>query len=694
VYYNNARMTVLWGLIAASALLWPDHLRGPFDGVPLDGTSEAIFVGAIFPILWALHARFLRTLLARTCIVALFVFRIATSLLLPQEGWCLQWQPARPFAKDAAGAPHAWDLRADWRGDRPACSAIVTRSYDDIQKFPAWFFNLPPDNDSWPSPQDRPPGATVVMHVHGYLEAPHAGVLRIDTGPDMRATMAVDGQSVEAESRVAEGVHTISIDATMTGDRWQLMPRWNGTDLWSATVGATVRRPTGASVRLHRWLAWVPPLLVVVLLASWTASLVVRVGDAGVIAWTIAASVAIGWLVANDHEAVARWAIVALTGAAFVPVLPRLRNLFGAAIMIGIPWITYVVVASTPAIGRWNLYGVGNDFWMYQRFAYRIVMQGYWLEGGSPTFWFQAGYRWIVSLLHVVFGDSSVGEWYWDGACLLAGALFSFRIARTFAGFRWGLVAAVAPLGVFVLGTAQKLIGMGLGEISSSGLLSVAALCAIASRRRGVAVATVAGVLALFAFYTRLNNLPMAIGVALFALPLRLPMWTIPHPRVWWRQLSLATVVTILLAIAAGLLAFAWRTWHYTGMFSIFYGTQKDLLSLWRPGMTASQIASGIAGSVMMVLTVNDPPRFDVYALPVMAGALVAVLSLAMAPRFRNVPAAATLFFFTGIAGAFVARGGAYEGRFSVHVMPITCALMVCGIASLGRHRQIEWKAP
>jgi len=684
----------MWGLIAASALLWPDHLRGRFDGVPLDGTSEAILVAAIFPTLWILHARFLRTRIARTCIVLLVLCRIATSLLLPQDGWCLQWQPTRPFAKDAAGAPHAWDLRADWRADRPKCSAIVTRPYDDIQRFPAWFFNLPPDNDSWPSPQDRPPGATLLMHVRGYLEAPHAGVLRIDTGPDMKSTIAVDGRAVDAESRVAEGVHTIDIDATMTGDRWQLMPTWNGTDLWSTNVGATVRRPTRATMRLHRWLAWIPPLLVVVLLASWTASLVVCVGDVGVIGWTIGASMAIGWLVANGREGIARWAIVALVGAVFVPVPPRLKNLFGATIMIGIPWLTFVVVPSVPAIGRWFLYGVGNDFWMYQRFAYRIVLQGYWLEGGSPTFWFQAGYRWIVGLLHLIFGDSSVGEWYWDGACLLAGALFSFRIARTFAGFRWGLVAAVAPLGVFVLGTAQKLIGMGLGEISSSGLLSVAALCAIASRRRGVAAAIGAGVLALMAFYTRLNNLPMAIGVALFALPLRLPMRAIPHPRIWRRRLSLTTAVMVLLAIAVGLVAFAWRTWHYTGVFSVFYGTQKDLLSLWLPGMTASQIARGVAGSVMMVLTVHDPARFDPYALPVMAGAIIAALGLAMVPRFRDVPAAAGLFFFAGIAGAFVARGGAYEGRFSVHVMPITCALTVCGIATVWRRPRPELKAP
>src|SRR5260221_3366877 len=120
---------------------------------------------------------------------------------------------------------------------------------------------------------------------------------------------------------------------------------------------------------------------------------------------------------------------------------------------------------------------------MYQRFAYRIVLQGYWLEGGSPTFWFQAGYRWIVGLLHVVFGDSSVGEWYWDGACLLAGALFSFRIARAFAGFRWGFVAAVAPPGVFVLVTAPKPIGIGVGALSLSRPLRIPALCCVSSRR-------------------------------------------------------------------------------------------------------------------------------------------------------------------------------------------------------------------
>jgi hypothetical protein len=85
------------------------------------------------------------------------------------------------------------------------------------------------------------------------------------------------------------------------------------------------------------------------------------------------------------------------------------------------------------------------------------------------------------------------------------------------------------------------------------------------------------------------------------------------------------------------------------------------------------------------VLTVNDPPRFDWRALPVLAGAAAAVLAVLGIPRFRDLPAAAVLFFLAGISAAFVARGWAYPGRFSVHVIGITCALTACAAARLLR---------
>ena len=248
--------------------------------------------------------------------------------------------------------------------------------------------------------------------------------------------------------------------------------------------------------------------------------------------------------------------------------------------------------------------------------------------------------------------------------------MFSYRVVRRFAGFHWGLVGAAVPLAVFVLGTGRYLIGQGLGEISSAGFVYVAALCAMRSAKGRLLPAVAAGVLATLAFYTRLNNLPMALGVIVFA---------------WRPRATLKPALTIAATIGVGVTLFAWRTWYYTGVFSVFYGTQRDLLALWRPGMPAAQFLQRVAGSVMMVLTVNDPPRFDPYALPVLVGAVAATLRLVRIPGLRSLPLAPSLFFVTGIVAAFIARGSAYPGRFSMHVIPVTCAVCVCAVAHVGR---------
>jgi hypothetical protein len=672
----------LWGILAAAALLWPDRVSGPLDGVPLDRVAEAVLVAGVLPALWYVDPGFLRSSRARACILALVAWRIASALLLVQDGWCVRFQPARPFARDAGTATHAWDMRADWRAFEPACSAIMTRPYRDLFEFPAWFFNLPPPSDSWPIPVDRPPYATVAMSVHGFVSPSEAGVLQIDTSPDVSATISVDGVARHGPSPIGPGVHAIAIDAVLTGDRWALVPLWNGQDLWSHTI-ATARRPSSIDLIARRWVRWIPTLAAVALLALWAASALAGIGSVAVLAWTAGASILIALLVQTDRVWLARWALAALAAAVLVPVPPRLRNLRGAFAMVGVPWITFVLVCSASAIGRFIIYDFGHDYWMYQRFAYRIVMQGYWLEGGSIVFYFQPFYRWIVGFLHVAFGDSSAGEWYWDGACLLAGALLSFRITRRFAGFRWGLIAATSTLAVFVLGTAQYLIGQGLSEISSAGLLSMAALSVIESRHRRTAAAITAGLLATLGFYARLNNLIMAAGVALFALPLDVSVRALIRPAAWWRRVARRTIICVASVIGLGLLGLAWRNWHYSGVFDTFYGTQRYVVAIWQAGATVAESLRRLVHSVAMVLTVNDPPRLDPYALPILAGAAVAVLSLAGVPKLRDLPAAAVLFFFASIAGAFIAAGWTYTGRFSIHVMPITCALAVCAVARL-----------
>ena len=669
---STSILTFLWGLLAAGALVWPDRVVGPFDGVPLDRTAEALLIGLLFPVLWWFHPRFLQTRLARALIVALAAWKLCSTLTFTQQGWCVRFEPQEPYVWDQTGAPHAWDVRADWRTPDPHCSAVMSRAYGSFEQFPAWFFNLPPPNNNWPGPKDRPPGATTRMAVRGYIHARAPGTLQFDRTPEVAAKISVDGGPDVESMAIDAGTHLVAVDAVLTGDRWRFVPQWNGADLWKqSALTATTRRPAAVDVRLGSWIRILPTLIVLGLLLSWAIAALADVRDPWTLGWSAAMSLLVAGLVLANRVDTARFVLAALVTAAVVPVSGKWQNLRGAFLLVGVPWLVFVAACAAPAVGRFVLYESGDDYWMFQRFAYRIVMQGYWLEGGSPTFWFQPLYRWIVGLLHVTFGDSSVGEWFWDGACLLAGSLFAFAVVERAAGFRAGIVAAVLPLAIFALGTPHYLIGRGLSEISSAGLIYLAAIFALRASEGSLRAALAAGIFATLGFYTRLNNLPMAFGVGVFA----------------WRRGDLRPAATIAATIALGVLLFALRTWHYTGIFSVFYGTQRELLAIWQPGTSLTEGLRRTIDSVLMVLTVNDPPRFDVRAIPVLAGALIAVGAAARAPKLRDVPWRMVIFFLSAIVGAFITRGTAYAGRFSIHIIPIACAIAVSGVAVQPRNR-------
>src|SRR5882672_4691684 len=138
-------------------------------------------------------------------------------------------------------------------------------------------------------------------------------------------------------------------------------------------------------------------------------------------------------------------------------------------------------------------------------------MSGFWLEGGSRVFDYQPLYRWMSGALHLVFGDSSVGETYWDAICLLLGASVAFVLVDRAAGFRWAVAAAVGTLATFWLGTIWYFIGRGLSEVAAAGWGFVAALLLLRNRPANVRLAVLAGVFAALMFYTRLNHLLFAV---------------------------------------------------------------------------------------------------------------------------------------------------------------------------------------
>ena len=95
------------------------------------------------------------------------------------------------------------------------------------------------------------------------------------------------------------------------------------------------------------------------------------------------------------------------------------------------------------------------------------------------------------------------------------------------------------------------------------------------------------------------------------------------------------------------------------------------------------RLSPAMCSSLMMVLTFNDPPRFAlVCAAVAVRRARRGRRAAAGVKVFRDVPLALVAFFLVACSAALAARGVAYAGRFSVHLLGAGCALTVCAIAS------------
>ena len=235
---------------------------------------------------------------------------------------------------------------------------------------------------------------------------------------------------------------TSSSAATLTDREWTLAPLWNDADLFSALT-ATVAPPSALDRAVRPWAQWIPFALLGILVLLGVSPLWQRISD-----WRIAS-----WIARVDCGGRGSRRVDAATPLALRDARARRRRAPAdarvAARTCAVPsscWrrsgsrLHVVDTYYDLGFNRMQLPMPGNDWWQFQRFAYRIYMQGYWLEGGEPTFWFQPLYRWIAGALHLLFGQSQIGENYWDAVAILIIALFSFEVVRQLRGFRWGIL--------------------------------------------------------------------------------------------------------------------------------------------------------------------------------------------------------------------------------------------------------------
>jgi hypothetical protein len=197
-------------------------------------------------------------------------------------------------------------------------------------------------------------------------------------------------------------------------------------------------------------------------------------------------------------------------------------------------------------------------------------------------------------------------------------------------------------------------------------------------------------------FYTRLNHLIFAISLVAWLLPLRARAMVGDFTGVL-AQVRLRLAWAYAGVFAAGVSLFMLRTWWYTGVLSLFYGTS---LKNNDTGLRVSTIASSavwgrIAHSLGALVWMNEPPNVDPRAVVVVTGVLASALAILQVPVMRQLPAALVIVTAGAMASALFVHTHNYPGRMSITLVPLASAATVLAVTlvvgralSPDRHRE------
>jgi len=113
----------------------------------------------------------------------------------------------------------------------------------------------------------------------------------------------------------------------------------------------------------------------------------------------------------------------------------------------------------------------------------------------------------------------------------------------------------------------------------------------------------------------------------------------------------------------------------------MFFGTQAADRAVVKADDSLVAAIGQVIDSMMMMLTMNDPPAFDLRSLPIVLGIAAAVAGAMGVPGLRKLPLNVCVLALAGLTSAVVARGSAYPGRFSLHLIPAAVAIFECSVS-------------
>ena len=698
----------------AGALALPSGVEAWFDGLPWSRRPELVVAAVLLPLLLILQRDFLATRVAAWGALLLLALKLVLALAAPAAGWNL-WA----YADLQHMQKHAWQptYATIWR---PGVSQVLDKPLSSGREFPIEWLNQGP----------LPPKLTLGVRLAGWARVPPgqglvlmAGGLRqtrawvqAPGGPRRPLPILANQPSHLDLAGLPSGVLRVEAELLYGQGGWSLVPMLAGADgslrpafkqgvLWRQAPGAA-QGDLGLS--FWTWAARAADAGLLLWLATWALMAAWRLWQQGVLDWISGGLALAAWLLPDRlHGLLPDPAKLLPLGGALVAASAALalaawwqgrrRDLAAPglrlALVLAAGMLPYFLELWGSQVGRMHFYSLGDDWHTYQSFARAIFVGGDWWHQAQGVFTYQPMYRYVVGLLHTLFGQSPLAQNLLDVWAVLGGAGLLAALGAAL-GLRpaWALAGAGLYVAGEMLGPFRHHLGRGLQEHAAMLAMMLAAWAAARGRQGGWGRALGAGLLAALAYGLRQDHVGVLAGLGLLALAAGPGGPGIAWPgllaaaRQGWTWLALYWGV-----LAAALLALALRNYVLGGALALTSASNFAHLG-------ALDWHRALSSLTILLLASQGPASWTAWLL--IPGVGLGLLALFWRPGpLADYPLALGISLAGLLSPYLFLLVNAYPPRFSQHLLPLACLSLVLAVGrpappalggeeAQGNHRQ------
>ena len=710
----------------------PSGMTAWFNGLPWSGQAETVLMMVLIPALLMAGWRFLFLKGVSIVLLILLTAKLALAFSNTSDGWKIKIFPSE---KDYDRGVWIETYDTLWQSD---LSGLLLRPWSDKRDFPLeWAGNLM-SQDIWvkrfqAAPTQMIPGSPPqyddirpVVEVSGSVQFHEPSELIIEAEGAVQSSIQLtsstgeqipvklfDTERAQDPSNREKLVGRWNVSGTLVyfGENWTLKPyvvtghnvvnpAFDGNTLFRADID---HLSSPSVVYLFRQLSNGFDLSLAAFIVVWIIWLYRYLIKRNVLTWLLISlsfsGVLLPFVFSEVLDALIIGRGVNLGGAplgltlllcgaglfAAVALRPSVKQMVEGNISLVVfllfapAMFAFYVIQWWSGLDRVPALSSHDDWSNYQDFAFQIAVWGEILSGGEGVFRFQPFYRYLVAILHWLFGRSFVSQQLFDVWCVLGAAVILASIARRFSvSSQSALLASILYIVPVLMSPIRHHIGRGLTEHTAMLFLMLAAWLLSHPDRKHSFRIWLAGVISVLGYWTRQDHLlVLTVLVCLWIEPINgtaAKAWTTFRTRFLgqWKPISV-----YLLIVISGVVALTVRNWILAGQFELGIPdilTHRD----GTPLPIAAQLKYFFQKSYLILTMKFIGQAPSPFAIVMLLGTLFGLVALFWRPTLlQTIPISVGLLLSASLIPYYFFDFYAYGARFSIHVLPIATISMI-----------------